>query len=150
MFTVILCSEIRQQADREKGNDSAAARQHYSAFPGFIWQNLSSQLLLRWKLNSRRLTRTKSHPDYSGNAEWQKQLFGLWGGFNNFNLCPFGYCPGTNSPILNPGSKRHRAREAIKRSIFCWFTDSFSPVVSCPKYILVIRVGWCTVYPLTM
>lgn len=59
---VILSEEIKDnRQDRQKEKEMALLllRQNYSVFPGFIWQNISSWLLLRWKPNSLRPTRTK-------------------------------------------------------------------------------------------
>lgn len=65
ILPVIFCSEETKdsrQKDRQTDRKEIAPPllgQSYSEFPGFIWQNPSSQLLLRWKPNSQRSTRTK-------------------------------------------------------------------------------------------
>lgn len=67
--------------------------QNYSVFPGFIWQNPSSQLLLRWKPNSQRPTRTKVIQTTQEAPSCKKQPVELppelGGGTNNFNLSSF-------------------------------------------------------------
>lgn len=60
----LLSSTLRREKTTDRKTDwkemaLLLLRQNYSMLPGFIWQNLSSQLLLRWKPNSQRPPRTK-------------------------------------------------------------------------------------------
>lgn len=119
LYYLLLWRYNRPRTDRRMDKKEMAVpplRQNYSLFPGFIWQEPSSQLLLRWKLNSQRSTRTKviqtAAETLSGKSGHAGQLWWVWGGSNNFNLSSFSAAVRTRTPWFNI-STNHRRFDAL-------------------------------------
>lgn len=96
IFPVIFCSKKRKDKRQTDRKLHRCCSDRITVFLCFVWQNPSSQLLLRWKLNSQRSTKTKVIQATQETQSGKSSLLGswvlkrwLWGGLNNFNLSSF-------------------------------------------------------------